>query len=66
MSEDLIAALALVLVFEGLAVLILARSMHDVVAALSEMDETVMQRGALVAILVGVLTYLLARGAFTG
>ena len=65
MSADLIAALGLVLVFEGLALAIFARSLPELMASLSEIDGDGLRFGGLVAVGLGLITYLLARGALT-
>ena len=59
---DLIAALALVLVLEGLALAILARSLPEMLAALEAMDAGTMRRVGLVMLAAGSVVYLMVRG----
>lgn len=59
---DLIAALALVLVLEGLALVILARSLPELLAALEEMDAGAMRWIGVVMLASGSAVYLVVRG----
>ena len=59
---DLLAALALVLVIEGLAIVIFARSIPELLAALSDLDADKTRMMGLVCIGVGVGGYLMVRG----
>lgn len=60
---DLLAALALVLVIEGLAIVIFARSIPELMSALAEMDATNTRNMGLLCVFAGVLGYLFVRGA---
>ncbi len=59
---DLIAALALVLVFEGLALAIFSRSVPELLAALDGVGPVHLRRAGVVSIAAGTLLYLLVRG----
>ena len=60
--SDLIAALALVLVLEGLALVVLARSLPELLAALEAMDAGSMRWVGFVMLALGAVTYLAVRG----
>jgi len=59
---DLIAALALVLVIEGLAVAIFASSLPELVATLREIEPDRRRMLGIVMAAVGGITYLIVRG----
>lgn len=59
---DLVAALALVLVLEGLALVVLARSLPELLAALDEVEPGAMRLVGVVMLAVGALVYLWVRG----
>ena len=59
---DLLAAIALVLVLEGLALAILARSVPALLAEIERADARSLRRGGLASMLVGAALYLLVRG----
>ena len=59
---DLIAALSLVLVLEGLALVVLARSLPDMLAALEAMDAATMRWIGVVMLVSGSLVYIVVRG----
>ena len=59
---DLVAALALVLVLEGLALVVLARSLPELLAALDEVEPGAMRLAGLVMLATGALIYLWVRG----
>lgn len=60
--SDLIAALALVLVLEGLALVMLARSLPELLATLEAMDGEAMRRIGFVMLASGAVVYLIVRG----
>ena len=60
--SDLIAALALVLVLEGLAMVMLARSLPELLAALEGMEASSMRWIGFAMLAVGAATYLVIRG----
>jgi uncharacterized protein YjeT (DUF2065 family) len=60
--SDLIAALALVFVLEGLALVVLARSLPELLAALDAMDAATMRWVGFVMLTIGALAYLAVRG----
>jgi uncharacterized protein YjeT (DUF2065 family) len=59
---DLLAAIGLVLVLEGLALAIFARSMPTLLAELQRLDPAALRRGGVLSIAAGTALYLLARG----
>jgi uncharacterized protein YjeT (DUF2065 family) len=59
---DLIAALALMLILEGLALAVFARSVPALLAEMERLDPTALRRAGLVSIVVGTVVYLLVRG----
>ena len=63
---DLIAALALMLVLEGLALAIFARSVPDLLSEIERFDPRTLRRAGVVSILVGAVVYLLVRGSHGG
>ncbi len=63
---DLLAALALVLVIEGLAIVIFARSIPELMSALAELDANKTRNMGLFCVVLGALGYLFIRGAFAG
>ncbi|MEL6998334.1 MAG: DUF2065 family protein [Pseudomonadota bacterium] len=63
---DLLAALALMLILEGLALAIMARSLPEILAAMKDIDKEGLQRIGLVCIGLGVVAYLTIRGGFSG
>ncbi len=60
--SDLIAALALVLVLEGLALVILARSLPELLATLEALDAGAMRWIGFVMLVSGAAVYLMVRG----
>lgn len=63
---DLIAALALMLILEGLALAIFARSVPALLAEMERLDPGVLRRAGVVSIVVGAVIYLLVRGGSGG
>ena len=63
---DLLAALALVLVIEGLAIVIFARSIPELMSALAELDADKTRQMGLICLVLGVVGYLTVRGAIIG
>ena len=59
---DLIAALALVLVLEGLALVMLARSLPELLATLEALDAGSMRWIGFVMLVSGAVVYLAVRG----
>ena len=59
---DLLAALALVLVLEGLAVTIFARSIPEIMAEMQGVEAGRLRIFGLVAIAIGAIGYLFIRG----
>lgn len=59
---DLLAALALVLVLEGLGVAIFARSLPEILAEMQAMDRDRLRWAGLAMVGVGVILYLAIRG----
>ena len=59
---DLVAALALVLVLEGLALVILARSLPELLSALEALDSGSMRWAGFVMLTLGAVVYLWVRG----
>lgn len=59
---DLLAALALVLVLEGLAIVVFARSLPELLAEMQGMDSTRLRQMGLIAIGIGAIGYLAVRG----
>lgn len=59
---DLLAALALVLVLEGLAVAVFARSIPEIMAEMQRLDASRLRQSGLIAMAVGIIGYLLIRG----
>ncbi|HUF56333.1 MAG TPA: DUF2065 family protein [Thermohalobaculum sp.] len=60
--SDLVAALALVLVLEGLALVMLARSLPELLATLEAMDSEAMRWIGFVMLASGAVVYLIVRG----
>lgn len=60
---DLLAALALMLVLEGLALAIMARSLPELLAQMREMEPEAVRRTGIAICLAGVVCYLMVRGA---
>ena len=58
---DLIAALALVLIFEGLALAIFARSVPALLAEIERLDASTLRRAGVVSIVLGAAIYLIVR-----
>jgi uncharacterized protein YjeT (DUF2065 family) len=63
---DLLAAIALVLVLEGLALAVFARSMPALLAELQRHEPGVLRRAGLLSIAAGAVLYLLVRGWAAG
>ena len=63
---DLLAALALVVLLEGLALVVFARSVPELMAAMSEIDPARTRGVGLVCVVLGAAAYLYVRGAFAG
>lgn len=63
---DLLAAIALVLVIEGLALAIFARSVPALLAELQQFDPRSLRAAGLASIAVGAALYLLVRGWAAG
>lgn len=63
---DLIAAVALMLILEGLALAIFARSVPALLAEIERLDPMALRRGGVASILVGAVIYLLVRGGTAG
>lgn len=61
---DLLAALALVLLLEGLALVVFARSVPELMAAMAEIDPARTRSIGLFCVLLGALGYLFVRGVF--
>ena len=59
---DLLAALALVLVLEGLAVAVFARSIPEIMAEMQRLDAGRLRLSGLIAVVVGAIGYLVIRG----
>ncbi len=59
---DLIAALALMLILEGLALAIFARSVPALLAEIERLDPRALRRAGIVSIALGTAIYLLVRG----
>ena len=59
---DLLAAIALVLILEGLALAIFARSVPALLAELERLDPRSLRRAGLASIVAGAVLYLLVRG----
>ena len=59
---DLLAALTLVLVIEGLAIVIFARSIPELMSALSQLDADKTRWVGLASVALGVIGYLAIRG----
>ncbi len=59
---DLLAALALVLVLEGLAIAVFARSIPELLAEMERVDGASLRRIGVIAALIGTVLYLLVRG----
>ena len=62
---DLLAALALVLVIEGLAIVIFARSIPELMSALAEVDADRTRQMGFICVALGIVGYLMIRGTFT-
>lgn len=58
---DLLAALALVLILEGLALAVFARSMPQLLAEIERLDPGFLRRAGLVCIALGTALYFLVR-----
>jgi uncharacterized protein YjeT (DUF2065 family) len=63
---DLIAAIALMLVLEGLALAIFARSIPALLAEIERLDPRSLRRAGVASIAVGIAVYLLVRGGGAG
>lgn len=63
---DLIAAIALVLVIEGLALAIFARSVPALLAELERLDAAALRRAGIASTAAGAVLYLLVRGWAAG
>ncbi|MEL6479169.1 MAG: DUF2065 family protein [Pseudomonadota bacterium] len=61
---DLLAALGLVLVIEGLALAIFASSLPDLLTTINDMKPSAVRRTGLIMVCLGALSYILVRGAF--
>ena len=61
---DLLAALGLVLVIEGLALAIFAASMPELLASMSQMQDHSLRLAGIAMAVLGGLGYLVIRGAF--
>lgn len=59
---DLLAALALVLVLEGLAVAVFARSIPEIMAEMQRLDAGRLRLSGLIAVVIGAIGYLAVRG----
>lgn len=59
---DLLAALALVLVLEGLAIVVFARSIPEIMAEMQNLESGRLRQLGLIAMAVGVVGYLMIRG----
>jgi len=59
---DLLAALALMILFEGLALAVFARSIPQMVAELDRVGPDTVRRIGLIGIALGAVLYLLVRG----
>ncbi|MEO0622759.1 MAG: DUF2065 family protein [Pseudomonadota bacterium] len=59
---DLLAALALVAVVEGLVLALMSRRIHDLLAQMAEIDPERVRWGGLALAGIGTLAYLLLRG----
>lgn len=59
---DLVAALALVMVLEGLALVVLARSLPELLAALDQMHPAQMRMIGAGMLSLGILLYVVVRG----
>lgn len=62
MALDLLAALALVLVLEGLALVVMARSIPELLAALDAMEPGAMRWAGFAMLALGAMLYLAVRG----
>jgi uncharacterized protein YjeT (DUF2065 family) len=58
---DLLAAIALVLILEGLALAVFARSVPALMAELQRLDPGALRRAGVVSIAAGAVLYLLVR-----
>ncbi len=63
---DLLAAIALVLVLEGLALAIFAGSYPALMAELQRLDPGALRRAGILSVAVGATLYLLVRGWASG
>jgi uncharacterized protein YjeT (DUF2065 family) len=63
---DLLAAIALVLVLEGLVLAIFARSVPALLAELERLDPGALRRTGILSIAAGAVLYLLIRGWAAG
>jgi uncharacterized protein YjeT (DUF2065 family) len=59
---DLIAAVALMLILEGLALAVFARSVPALLAEMERLDPSALRRAGVVSIVIGTVIYLLVRG----
>ena len=59
---DLLAALALVLVLEGLAIAVFARSIPELLAEMQAVDSAKLRQIGIATALIGAVVYLLIRG----
>ena len=58
---DLIAALALVLVIEGMALVVFASSVPALLATMAELDPMALRWAGLISVIIGAVVYLLIR-----
>jgi uncharacterized protein YjeT (DUF2065 family) len=63
---DLIAALALMLILEGLALAVFARSLPALLAEIERLDPRALRRAGVLSIVAGAVIYLLVRGGPAG
>lgn len=63
---DLLAALALVVLIEGLALVVFARSVPELMAAMSEIDPARIRSMGMFCVVLGALGYLFIRSSFAG
>jgi uncharacterized protein YjeT (DUF2065 family) len=63
---DLIAAIALMLVLEGLALAIFARSVPALLAEIERLDPRALRMAGIASIALGAVLYLLVRGWVAG
>jgi uncharacterized protein YjeT (DUF2065 family) len=63
---DLIAALALMLILEGLALAVFARSLPALLAEMERLDPRALRRAGVLGMVAGAVIYLLVRGGPAG